>query len=295
MDNEDLRTGNGAAAIAEEPTATAPIVTLPPTGPGGQDIMANPTPASRFAVAPVATAAAEQYLPTATYLLTVAVPVYNERETLREILERIRAVEVPMEIILVDDGSTDGTREILQNEIEGQYPNVRVLYHEKNKGKGAAILTAIEYATGDYLIVQDADLEYDPQAYTQLLPPLISGEANVVYGSRFLGSIQNMRFANRMANRLLTVGANLLFPGSRITDEATCYKMFRVSLLKQLHLRSRRFDFCPEVTSKVLKRGERIHEVPIHYVARNISQGKKIRWTDGVDAIWALVKYRFID
>jgi dolichol-phosphate mannosyltransferase len=203
------------------------------------------------------------------------------------------AEKVPLEIILVDDGSTDGTREILRDEVEGRYPNVRVYYHEKNGGKGAAILTALAQARGDYLIVQDADLEYDPQAYTQLLPPLLNGEAKVVYGSRFMGSVQNMKFANWLANKILTIGTNVLFPGARITDEATCYKMFRTDLLRSLDLQAQRFDFCPEVTAKVLKRRERIREVPIDYVARDTAEGKKIRWTDGVDALWTLIKYRF--
>jgi dolichol-phosphate mannosyltransferase len=212
-----------------------------------------------------------------TFTLTVAIPAYNERETLREILARVRAVPVPMEILIVDDGSTDGTREILRDEIDGKYDNVRVLYHERNQGKGAAIVTAIQHATGDFLIVQDADLEYRPEEYVNLLPPLVEGKTDVVYGSRFKGSVKDMKLPNLIA------------------DEATCYKMFRLSLLKSLPLKSRRFDFCPEVTSKVLKRGHRIHEVPIHYVARSVSQGKKIRWTDAFDAIWALIRYRFVD
>ena len=227
--------------------------------------------------------------------LSVAIPVYNEAATLRQIIARVRAVPLPMEIILVDDGSTDGSREILQAEYDGKYAEVRVLYHERNQGKGAAILTAIAHATGDFLIVQDADLEYDPAEYVLLLPPLTHGRADVVYGSRFLGSVEAMRPANLLANRILTLAANILFPGARLTDEATCYKVFRLSLLKSLRLRARRFDFCPEVTAKVLKRGIRIHEVPIHYVARTVSQGKKIHWTDGVDALCALIKYRFID
>jgi glycosyltransferase involved in cell wall biosynthesis len=231
----------------------------------------------------------------APYRLSVAVPAYNEQTTLREILARILAVPVPMEVIIVDDGSSDETRDILRNEIEGRYDNVHVYYHEQNQGKGAAILTAIRHATGDYLIVQDADLEYNPEEYLQLLPLLREQKAEVVYGSRFKGSVKEMKLANLVANRLLTITANILFPGARLTDEATCYKMFRLDLLKRLPLRARRFDFCPEVTAKVLKRGIRIHEVPIHYVARTNQQGKKIRWTDGFEALWTLIKYRFID
>ncbi len=231
----------------------------------------------------------------ADFCLSVAIPVYNESATVLELLERVRAVPVPMEILLVEDGSTDGTVELLRSQVEGRYPNVRVIYHERNRGKGAAIITAIAHATGDFLIVQDADLEYDPQEYCALLPPLLEGRAQVVYGSRFRGSVANMRPANRLANGVLTAAANLLFPGARLTDEATCYKMFRLSLLRTLNLRARRFDFCPEVTAKVLKRGIRIVEVPIHYTARTAAQGKKIVWTDGVDALAALIKYRFVD
>nr|WP_309688346.1 glycosyltransferase family 2 protein [Armatimonas sp.] len=229
----------------------------------------------------------------ATYLLSVAIPVYNEKNTLLQILERIRAVPVPMEILLVDDGSTDGTRELLQSEVEGIWDNVRVLYHAQNKGKGAAIVTAIGAATGDYLIVQDADLEYNPEDYPRLLAPLLSGEAQVVYGSRFAGKIENMQPANRLANFLLTTTANLLFPSAHLTDEATCYKMFKMDVLRQFPLHSQRFDFCPEVTAKVLKRGIKIYEIPIEYRARTLAQGKKIRPSDFLQAIGTLLKYRF--
>jgi glycosyltransferase involved in cell wall biosynthesis len=230
-----------------------------------------------------------------TYLLSVAIPVYNERETLTTILERIRAVPVPMELILVDDGSTDGTRDLLKDEIEGRSDNVRVLYHAQNLGKGAAIVTAIAAAQGDFLIVQDADLEYDPADYPRLLAPLLAGEAQVVYGSRFLGRVEAMKPANLLANKLLTLTANILYPGARLTDEATCYKVFRMDLLRSFRLNARRFDFCPEVTAKVLKRGVKIVELPIAYRARTNAQGKKIRWTDGLDALWTLVKYRFTE
>lgn len=277
MDNGDQNDTRSAAAA---PTALLPG---PPEDHSDRSGVGN---------AVFATARPEMPTP---FVLSVAIPVYNERETLRELLGRVRAVPVPLEIILVDDGSTDGTRDILKSEIEGRHDNVRVVYHERNQGKGAAIVTAIGHATGDYLIVQDADLEYDPMEYLLLLPTLVEGRSDVVYGSRFKGSVANMRAANLVANRVLTAAANLLFPGARITDEATCYKMFRLSVLRRIPLRARRFDFCPEVTAKVLKRGHRIHEVPIRYSARTVSQGKKIRWTDGVDALWALIKYRFTD
>lgn len=232
--------------------------------------------------------------PETEYRLSVLMPVYNEHATLREILRRVLAVDVPLEVIIVDDGSRDETKAILKGEIEGRYPNVRVFYHEQNQGKGAAILTALEQATGEFVVVQDADLEYDPQEYLALLQPLIEARADVVYGSRFLGSVEAMRPANLLANRALTLTANVLY-GARITDEATCYKMFRRAILQDIPLHARRFDFCPEVTAKLRKRGHRIWEVPIRYRARTLSQGKKIRWTDGVDALWTLIKYRFKD
>lgn len=281
MDNEDripMESANAAVQTLDLPRISDAAMPAFSSAPGE----------SVFAVASASP-------PLAPCLLTVAIPVYNERETLREILARVRAVPTPMEIILVDDGSTDGTREILQTEIENRYPDVRVVYHERNQGKGAAIVTAISHATGDFVVVQDADLEYEPLAYLKLLPLLAEGKAEVVYGSRFKGSVKDMKFANLLANRILTLAANILFPGARLTDEATCYKMFRADLLRSLNLRSRRFDFCPEVTAKVLKRGIRIHEVPIDYVARSVTQGKKIRWTDGVDALWALIRYKFRD
>ena len=242
-----------------------------------------------------AVSSASPTAPPVTYRLTVAIPVYNEEATLMELLHRVQAVPVPMEIILVDDGSSDGSRVLLRDQVENRFENVRVVYHEQNRGKGAAIVTAIKHATGDFLIVQDADLEYDPQEYPKLVAPLLANEADVVYGSRFLGSVKQMRLANRIANWGLTLACNILFPGSRVTDEATCYKVFRLPLLQSLPLRSRRFDFCPEVTAKVLKRGHKIVEIPIHYSARTTAQGKKIHWTDGFAALWALIKYRFVD
>jgi glycosyltransferase involved in cell wall biosynthesis len=179
--------------------------------------------------------------------------------------------------------------------VEGVYDNVRVLYHQRNQGKGAAIVTAVQAARGEFFIVQDADLEYDPNDYPRLLAPLLSGEAQVVYGSRFKGKVTGMRLPNLLANKLLTLTTNLLFPGARISDEATCYKVFRTELLQSLPLHARRFDFCPEVTAKVLKRRIKIHELPIEYTARSVTQGKKIRWTDAFDAFWTLVKYRFTE
>jgi dolichol-phosphate mannosyltransferase len=224
--------------------------------------------------------------------LTVIVPAYNERDTIDAVLDALRGVPVVTQIVVVDDCSTDGTREILARRAEAD-PALAVVHHPENRGKGAAIVTGLARATGEAVVIQDADLEYDPGQLADLLARLEAG-ADVVYGSRFRGSVENMRLPNLVANKILTFLANVLF-GARITDEATCYKMFRREVLAPLTLRARRFDFCPEVTAKVRKRGHRIHEVPIRYRARSASEGKKIRWTDGVAAIWALIKYRFVD
>jgi dolichol-phosphate mannosyltransferase len=291
MDKEDLQNQQTEGNVA---ALTIPVYT-PITIPDAHFATA-PLPPSPVNRVTEETAAKPAITP---YRLSVAMPVYNEKATLQKILDRILEVEktngIPLEIILVDDGSTDGTREILRDEIEGKWENVRVYYHEKNAGKGAAIITAIQHATGEFLIVQDADLEYDPGQYPELIQPLIDGATDVVYGSRFKGSIANMKPGNLLANRILTISANILFPGCHLSDEATCYKTFRLSFLKTIPLRARRFDFCPEVTSKVLKQGKRIVEVPVNYTARTMEQGKKIRWTDGLDALIALIKYKFID
>lgn len=224
--------------------------------------------------------------------LTVLMPVFNERATVREVLARVLASPVEKEILIVDDGSTDGTRELLQTQIEGVYTNVRVLYLASNRGKGAAIRAGIPYIAGDYVIIQDGDLEYDPQDYAALLKPLQEDGAAIVYGSRFLTTRPAMRLPNRIVNWLLARMSCWLYRAP-LTDEATCYKLFRSDVLKSLPLTCQRFEFCPEVTAKALRRGHKIIEVPIHYEARTIAQGKKIRWTDGVAAIWTLMRYRF--
>lgn len=225
--------------------------------------------------------------------VSLVVPVYNERDTIETVLSRLEAVALPAEkeIILVDDFSTDGTRKWL-----GQLPADRavVLLHDRNRGKGAAIRTALERATGDIIAIQDADLEYNPEELPQLVAPLVEGRAKVVYGSRFRGRIQGMRLANRIANRILAALANLLFRVG-ITDEATCYKLIEANLLRSLNLRCERFEFCPEVTAKLGKRGIPILEIPITYVARSAREGKKIAFKDGLTAIWTLIKYRFVD
>ncbi|HZP84531.1 MAG TPA: glycosyltransferase family 2 protein [Chthonomonadaceae bacterium] len=230
------------------------------------------------------------------YTLSVLIPVYNERETLLEILERVRDVEIKKEIVLVDDGSQDGTRDLMRDLIEGKYPDVKVVYHEKNQGKGAAIRTAIQHATGDYMIIQDADLEYDPREYYALLEPILDGRADVVFGSRFLGGGAHRVhfFWHRMGNGLLTLLSNML-TNLNLTDMEVCYKVFKAEVLKNINLKSNRFDFEPEITAKVAKKRYRIYEVPISYSGRDYDEGKKIGWRDGVQAIWTIFKYRFFD
>lgn len=219
--------------------------------------------------------------------LSVIIPVYNERETIAEALRRVKAVPIEKEIIVVDDASTDGSLELLARDAE-----IRLLRHPENRGKGSAIRTALAAVTGDVVIIQDADLEYDPSDYPLLVEPIRRGEARVVYGSRFLQSRPRMRWTNLLCNRLLALAANVLY-GARITDEATCYKVFDAALLRELPLVCRRFEFCPEVTAKLRRRGVRIHEVPIRYTARTFDAGKKIRAWDAVEAFWTLLRYRF--
>lgn len=223
--------------------------------------------------------------------LSVIMPVYNERATIAEIIRRVLAVELPKELIIVDDGSTDGTGELLR-----QIPPevATVLFHERNQGKGAAIRTGLEHVTGEIVIIQDADLEYDPNDYPALVRPIVEGGAQVVYGSRTArpeNRYSHFRFY--LGGRLLSSIANLLY-GTNITDEPCCYKLFRRDLLKELRLECRGFEFCPEITAKVARRGIPIYEVPIRYSARTVAQGKKISWQDGLYAIWILLKYRFV-
>ena len=239
--------------------------------------------------------------------LSVIVPVYNEKNTLRELLERVRAQPltwqgrpVEREVIVVDDCSNDGGVDFLErDESRLTYPEVRLIRHPINRGKGAAIRTGLAYATGEVVLIQDADLEYDPGDYPRLIAPILEGKARVVYGSRFakhglLARLPGMHPANWLANKLLSWTASLLFARS-VTDEATCYKVLDRSLIDELHLRAERFDFCPEVTSKVLRRGHQIIEVPIAYHGRGTNEGKKIRWTDAFHAWWTLLRYRFFD
>ncbi len=233
--------------------------------------------------------------------LSVLMPAYNEKDTIDEIVKRVRAVKlggVKLEIVIVDDGSKDGTREILAR-LAKKHKSIKLIFHKKNGGKGRAVRTAIENMTGDIAIIQDADLEYDPNDYMKLIRPIIEGKAKVVYGSRFLGGRDPKRhktymMMNYYATKFLSAIANLLY-NAKITDEPTCYKVFDAKVLKSIPLKCERFEFCPEVTAKVRKRGYKILELPINYYPRSVEEGKKINWKDGVEAVWTLVKYRFVD
>jgi glycosyltransferase involved in cell wall biosynthesis len=224
--------------------------------------------------------------------LTVLMPVYNERATLRELLDRVLASPVPKEVLIVDDASTDGTRELLRAEVEGRSPEVRVVYRDRNGGKGLAIRAGLPLARGEFVIIQDGDLEYDPADYEVLLSAARETGAPIVYGTRFAHGWPPMRWPNKAINLLLAWMVRHLF-AAPMTDEATCYKLFRRDVLRSIPLACRRFEFCPEVTAKALRRGHRIVEVPIRYAARSHAAGKKIRWTDGVAAVWTLLRYRF--
>jgi dolichol-phosphate mannosyltransferase len=205
----------------------------------------------------------------------------------------VLAVPIDKEVLVVNDGSRDGSREVLDG-LARRLP-IRVFHHERNRGKGAAIRTALAEARGEVVVIQDADLEYDPEEFPRLLEPILRGETNVVYGSRYLGRQNELPFTPfKLAVLMLTSLANLLY-GTRLTDEATCYKMFRASVIRPLPLRCERFEFCPEVTARVAKRGERIVEIPIRYHFRTKAQGKKIGWRDGFEAFYTLIRYRFMD
>lgn len=226
--------------------------------------------------------------------LTVIIPVYNEEETLAEIIELVRATGVVNEILCVDDGSTDRSREILEGYVDD--PLVNVIFSEKNEGKGAAVRKGILHAKSEYAIIQDADLEYDPNCYVDLMKPIQEGKADVVYGSRFLckENRNDFLFWSWVGNRIVTLTTNLLYH-TVLSDMETCYKLFKVADVREIPLHARSFEFEPEITSKLLKRGYRIVEVPIPYTPRDYTAGKKIKPKDGLIALWTLLKYRFQD
>lgn len=226
--------------------------------------------------------------------LSIVMPVYNEHATIEEILSRVEAVGLADEIVIVDDGSTDGTRELL-HELASKYPITNLIMHQHNQGKGAAVRTGIQAARGELILIQDADLEYDPRDYPTLLKPIEEGVADVVYGSRFLGAPRrSTMFWHMVANKLLTLFTNILY-NSILSDMETGYKLFKSEVIKSIPLRARRFDFEPEVTAKLLKRRIRIFEVPISFYPREYSEGKKIGLRDAFEAAWTLFKYRFVD
>jgi len=226
------------------------------------------------------------------FLLSVVMPAYNERGTIEEIIRRVKATPYRKEIIVVDDASTDGTREWLKALDD---PEVRVLFHDRNRGKGAALRTGFAEARGDIVVIQDADLEYDPRDYGRLLQPILDGHADVVYGSRFLGGPQRVHlFWHRAGNWLVTFLSNML-TNLNLSDMETCYKVFRADVLKKLSIRSDRFGVEPEITAKVARLGCRVYEVPISYYGRDYSEGKKITWRDGLAALWHIFRFRFFE
>jgi glycosyltransferase involved in cell wall biosynthesis len=230
--------------------------------------------------------------------LSILIPVFNEANTIIPVLEMVSQADscgLEKELIVVDDGSADGTRDILACLDAGKY-SARIFFHDKNQGKGAALRTGQGHATGDIIMIQDADLEYSPSEYPELLKPILDGRADVVYGSRLSGGkiTRAFKFTHLVGNKFLSLLTNLLY-NSTLTDMETCYKVFRADVFKKVKIRSNRFEFEPEITAKVLKQGVRIYELPISYYGRDYAEGKKITWKDGFGAMFALVRYRFFD
>ncbi len=227
--------------------------------------------------------------------LSIIIPVFNEEKTIEKVVEEVEKVEIGLEkeIIVVDDGSTDGTRQIIRR-ISKKFDNLKVVFHEENKGKGSCIRTGLRYVEGDLVVVQDADLEYDPRDYPILLKPIMEGKADAVFGSRFLGPHRVLLFWHLVGNVFLNLVTNILY-NTTLTDMETGYKMFKTEVIKSIPLNSKGFDIEPEITAKLLKRGYRIWEVPISYNGRGYEEGKKIKWVDGVIAFFCLLRYRFTD
>jgi glycosyltransferase involved in cell wall biosynthesis len=228
-----------------------------------------------------------------SFSLSVIIPVFNEVKTIEEIIRRVSATGLVTEIVLVDDGSTDGTRETLAK--YSQKPAYKIVLHDHNQGKGAAIQTGLKAATGDLILIQDADLEYDPRDYPVLLQPIMEGLADVVYGSRFLGGARRpILFWNMVANKILTFTTNILY-NNILTDMETGYKLFKREVVQDIHIHAKRFDFEPEFTAKILKKHVRVYEVPIRFTPRFYEEGKKIKMKDAFIAMWTLLKYRFVN